>query len=115
MKNVLSYATVVAQVAMAGVFAFALGNASVLCGVLAGLVAFLCIRFKSLDTAAPWGPWERVFNGLFSLGVIAYFVLSLVYHWPYLMEFYAVIGGAAWGIIAFAILRSLFVKHQPKA
>ena len=114
MQKILSYVTIAAQAGLGGLFAYAFAN-SVLYGILGGVLAFLCAYFKTLNPAACWGPWDRVFNGLFSLGVVTYFVLALVYHWPQIMQFYAVVGGAAWGIIAVAILKSLFVKHKAQA
>jgi hypothetical protein len=114
MNKVLSSATVAAQVALAGLFAWALTN-SIPCGILGGALAFLCDYFKSLDQSAVWGPWDYGFNIVFTAGFLTYVVLSVINHWAQATQAYAIIGGAAWGIIVVAILQNVFSRIKLRA
>lgn len=114
MNKVLSHATVAAQIALGALFAWGF-TGSIPCGILGGALAFLLVYCKSLDRTAVWGPWDYVLNILFSAGFLTYAVLAVANHWAQATQAYAIVGGAAWGVISVEILRNLLGRVKLRA
>jgi hypothetical protein len=106
MNKFLSYATVVAQVALAVLFTYAF-TSSPWVGALGGVYAFALVYFKSLGNPDTWIRRDTIFNVVNAAAFVAYLVLLMVYHWQPQPQLFAIIGGAFWGVVTVLIVKNL--------